>query len=331
MCEGKYIPHAMGPDGEFVPMEDRADLTVRSFWVSGIASPFRTIGRAAEEVARAFRSMNPDEVQAATNTVGGEPYGMTGDSPTQSVVKDKRQPYSEPAGVRFVTIGADVQKESIYYVARGWGVNAESWLLDYGQVFGNTEYDDVWIALASIIARPQCGYVPRLSLVDSGFRAAEVYNFARRTPNVSPSKGRDTMDRPHYDSLVDESPRGKAMRSGVRLWHVNSDYYKQWVYARIRWPHGQPGDWHIPDTVSDDYCAQVVNEVRGVIKGKVVWQTTGNKRNHFLDCEVNATCAAHICNVMALSARVPEKKPQENEAPATQRRMAPSPLGRRTL
>jgi phage terminase large subunit GpA-like protein len=329
--EGRYIPHAMGEDGVWLPLEDRADLTVRSFWVSGLASPFRTIGRAAEEVARAFRSGDPDEVQAATNTVGGEPYGLQGDTPGKAAVKEKKAVYEQPAGVRFVTIGCDVQQESIYYVVRGWGHNAESWLLGHGQVWGNTEFDDAWIALGAIISRPVCGMVPRLTLIDSGYRAAQVYAFARRTPNVSPTKGHDTQVKPHYDSLVDESPRGKVVKAGVRLWHINTDYYKQWVYGRIRWPHGQPGDWHIPESIDDDYCEQVVNEIRTVVKGKVVWLTTGKRQNHYLDCEVNASCAAQILNVMAVPKHIPADPKKQSETPVSQSRPAASPFARRGL
>lgn len=297
---GRYIPHVIGEDGVWTALEDRPDLTVRSFWASGVVSPFRTIGRAAEELARAFRSGDPSEVQAATNTVGGEPFGLQGDTPGRAAVKDKRAVYDEPAGVRFITVGCDVQAESVYFVVRGWGVNAESWLLDYGQVHGNTEYDDVWIALVGVLESERCGMVSSLTLIDSGYRAPQVYAFARRTPNVCPSKGRDTLSKPHHQAFIDESPRGRLVRSGIKLFHIHTDYWKQWVYGRIRWPAGTPGDWHVPETVSDDYCEQVTNEIRTVIKGKPAWKTTGSRQNHFLDCEVNAAVAASVRNVSAL-------------------------------
>lgn len=323
---GRYVPHVIGSDGEWQAVEERADLTIRSFWASGLVSPFRTIGRAAEEVARAFRSGDPDMVQSAVNTVGGEPYGLTGDTPGRAAVKEKRTHYESPAGVRFFTVGCDVQQESIYYVARGWGVNAESWLLDYGQVFGNTEYDDVYMALGQVLARRHCDMIQRLALIDSGYRASQVYAFCNRSPNTCPSKGRDALTKPHHVALVEENVRGKLVKSGTRLYHVNTDYYKQWIYGRIRWPHGQPGDWHIPETVDDDYCDQVVNEVRSVVKGKPVWRTTGNRQNHYLDCEVNATVAAFALNVMALSA-----VPHQSETPVSHRHSPDPRMQRRGL
>ena len=324
---GKYIPHTFNQMGEWEPLEERPRLTVRSFWASGIVSPVRTIGRAAEEVARAFRSGDPDKVQAAVNTVGGEPYGLAGDAPSVALVKEKKTHYENPAGVRFVTAGVDVQKESIYYAIRGWGYNAESWLLDYGQLFGNTEYDEIWISLAAVLGREVCGQLPLLSLVDSGYRTAEVYAFCRRTPNVQAARGHESQAKPHYDTSVDEAPSGKSMRGQLKLWHVHTDYYKQWVYARIRWPHGQPGDWHIRETVSDDYCDQVVNEVRTVIKNKPVWKRTGNRQNHYLDCEVLCAVSAHILNVLAL----PLLPPRKSETPTTQRRPQQQTMQRRTL
>jgi len=328
---GKYIPHDLGPDGEWVALEERPRLTVRSFWTSGTVSPFRTIGRAAEQVARAFRSGDPDEVQSAVNTVGGEPYGLVGDTPGRAKVKEKVSHYEHPDGLRFLTAGVDVQQESIYYVIRGWGFNAESWLMDYGQVFGNTEHDEVWLALGNVLAREVCGMLPRLSLVDSGFRTAEVYQFCRRTPYASAARGHDTLTRPHYDSAVDESPTGRAMRHTLKLWHLNTDYYKQWVYARIRWPAGQPGDWHVPTTVSDDYCDQVVNEIRTTVKGKVVWKRTGTRQNHYLDCEVLASCAAQILNVMALPKASKPVTPKQSETPIAPKRRNSSVFERRGL
>ena len=324
---GKYIPHKINAEGEWEALDEIPRLTIRSFWASGLVSTFRTIGRAAEEVARAFRSGDPEKVQAAVNTVGGEPYGMVGDAPSRALVKEKISAYENPAGVRFVTTGVDVQKESIYYAIRGWGYNAESWLLDYGQLFGNTEYDEIWIALASVLGKEYCGQHPRLSLVDSGYRTAEVYAFCRRTQNVEAARGHDTQAKPHYDTSVDESPSGRPIRHSLKLWHIHTDYYKQWVYARIRWPHGQPGDWHIPTTVSDDYCDQVVNEVRTVLKGKPVWKRTGNRQNHFLDCEVLCSVAANILNVLAL----PLNPARKNETAVTQNRPVNPAMARRSL
>ena len=323
---GKYVPYILTDDG-WQALEERPDLTVRSFWASGLVSPFRTIGRAAEEVARAFRSGDPDMVQSAVNTVGGEPYGLVGDSPGRAAVKEKRIVYPDafPSSARLVTAGCDVQQESIYYVVRRWGVNAESWLLDHGQVFGRTDFDDVWIALASVLE----AHAPRLTLIDSGYRAHQVYAFCKRTPNCLPSKGQMMMEKPVRDSLLEENVNGKLIKYGIRLWHIATDYTKQWIYGRIRWPHGQPGDWHIPHTASDDYCDQVVNEIRSVIKGKPVWSRTGNRQNHYLDCEVGATAAAFVHNVFAL--KEPRTETAVSEPSENQRDRRLNPLARRGL
>lgn len=294
---GSFVPHELGEDGAFHPLEDRPRLSIRSFWISGMCSPFRPIGHAAEELSQAFRSGDPARVQGAVNTIGGEPYGLEGDSPGTTAVREKMSHYTRPAGLQMVTIGADVQADSIYYVVRGWGFNVESWLLDHGQLWGPTAYDEIWLAMANLVGGIYCELPVRLALIDSGYQTAQVYAFCRRMLRASPAKGHAKQVKPHYDSLVDEHSTGKVVRSGVRLWHVDTDHYKTALYARIRWPAGQPGDWHIPDTIDDDYCEQVVNEQRCVVKDKVVWKRTGNQANHYLDAEVLALCAAHICNV----------------------------------
>lgn len=315
----RYIAHER-IDGEYRPLEERPELSVRSFWVSGLCSAFRPLWISAEQLATAFRSGDPAEVQAKTNTVGGEPYGLSGDSPGIAAVKDKIGAYTRPAGVRLVTVGVDVQEQSLYYVIRGWGYAGESWLADYGQLWGPTDQDEVWLDLETIITREHFGRLAKLALVDSGYRPEAVHRFCKRVRICSPSKGHDTLAKPFYDALIEESAHGRVKKTGLRLWHINTDWAKSWVYARIRWPAGKPGDWHIPEGVTDDYCAQVTNEIRCVVGTKIVWRRTGNRENHFLDCEAGAAVAAHINNVIALP-----KPRAEDETPPPPRTPPSSP------
>ena len=55
-----------------------------------------------------------------------------------------------PGGVLRVGMGVDVQKLSLYYTIRGFGSRGRSWLIDRGQLFGPTDDDEVWNALADL-------------------------------------------------------------------------------------------------------------------------------------------------------------------------------------
>jgi phage terminase large subunit GpA-like protein len=209
-----------------------------------------------------------------------------------------------------ITLGADVQKWGIYYVIRGWGYNTESWLLDADYLAGQTEHDPVWLALRSVIDAPIADRPIDRVFIDSGYRPGEaivrpdhaVYTFCRTLPGLAyPTKGRDTLDKPFYFSAIDYTVGGSVVRGGVKLCHINTDFFKRWIHARIKWPEGAPGGWHLHNQTTEDYARQLVAEelVTRASSGRMVW-VIRSKDNHFFDCEVNATCAAWSINVHKL-------------------------------
>ena len=146
-------------------------------------------------------------------------------------------------------------------------------------------------------------------MVDSGYNTAQVYEVCRRN-GWRPAKGSSSANaRPYWDTAVDEAVTGRQKRT-LLLWNYNADTWKTWLYARIQWEDGTPGAWYCEATADDDYCAQVVNEARVVRKGRVEWVTTRSHQNHYLDCEVLCSVAAHVANVRTLRAK------REREAPA---------------
>ena len=74
-----------------------------------------------------------------------------------------------------------------------------------------------------------------------------------------------------------------------------------WLHARIQWDKDKPGAWYVPTGIDEDYLAQVVNERYRIARGKREWIRTGNRQNHYGDCEVGAAVIADICNVRAMT------------------------------
>lgn len=307
----------MNAAGQFVGPDQAIDSDTASFWISGLASPWRTWGQRAKAFLEANKSRQPGRIQAVVNTGFGELYRMAGDAPDWQEVADRRQGYASgmiPEGVRLLTCGVDVQKDRLVYVIRGWGVNSESWLIEHGELWGETEFDFVWGQLSAVIQRDFDDHRIQRMLIDSGYnpsaqrgRAADnqIYTFCRRYRNVAfPTKGHDRQDKPLKSSRIDVSHQGRVIKNGMQLWHIDSDYFKSWVHSRIGWPADEPGGWHLSADTTDDYCQQLVAEQRLTkASGHVTW-IKARQDNHYLDAEALNVAAGHMLQVQTL--RAPE-------------------------
>lgn len=311
--ESDYIPSTIDEHGTLALAPDlEVRNSVASYWASGFASYVTGIGQIMEEYARSARDGQHEDLQATVNTFAGELWRMPGESVAADAVMARQTDVF--GDVQMVTAGVDVQKDSLYYVIRGWCPGGTSYLIEHGQLHGSTEYDDVWLALARVMEREHLGLAPRLVLVDSGYATAAVYRHCEMHVQWQPAKGVPAADKPYRQSKVDVTVSGRITRR-VLLWIHSGDYWKSWLYARIQWPEDQPGGWFVPAGVDAEYAAQVVNERVHVTRGKREWVPTGNRRNHYLDCEVLAAVAAHASNVRTLRER---KKPEE-KAPEPKR------------
>jgi phage terminase large subunit GpA-like protein len=320
------------PDGEIRGRAPESDTA--SFWVSGLCSPWRTWGQRAKALLEAQRSGTPGRVQAVINTAFGELYREQGEAPDWQRVAELRGGYEAgtvPRGVRVITCGVDVQKNRLVYAVRGWGVQSESWLIEAGELWGETEHDPVWVELGNLLQRSFSGRQIRRLFVDSGFNTGPAYAFCRRfRGRAYAAKGHESLDRPLKSSLVDVSDRGRIIKHGVQLWHLDADHFKTFVHSRITWPVGEPGAFHLPSNATDDYCKQLVAEQR-VVKpsGRVVWIKVA-RDNHYLDCEALNATAAHSLSVYNLRVQPEEDEPQdEQEQPKVQpKRLQPIPRRR---
>lgn len=348
-ARGEFLaPGQSVVDGQVVG--DPPDSETFSIWASGLMSPFRSWGQRAAEWLRATKSGDPERIRGVINTAFGELYRVGADAPAWESVKELCGAYTSgqvPAGVRAVTCGVDVQKSKLVYAVRGWGSRSESWLIEAGELWGETERGDVWQDLYGLLDRALDGKRIRRMAVDSGYRPGDkwkrpdnmVYAFclANRTRTMA-TKGHDSQSKPLSPSLIDVTVNGRLMKNGLQLWHLDSDFFKSWVHARLQWPADQPGAWHVPSDVTDDYCQQVTAEAR-VTKpsGRVVWVRI-RKDNHYLDCEALNVAAAYSLGLHRIKDRTlpeaegepataPQPRPVNKPPAAPQQR--PSWMGRR--
>ncbi|MFN3890159.1 MAG: terminase gpA endonuclease subunit [Beijerinckiaceae bacterium] len=319
---------AIGPDGEIIGDPPSSDTA--SFWVSGLASPFRSFGDRAAAYVEAVQSGDQEKVQTVINAGFGELWAPTaGEAPEWAEVAELKLPYrfrEVPDGVLFLTAGVDVQGNRLVYVVRGWGVRQESWLIEHGELFGSgdTRLDDVWIDLWTQVLDGEYGEGLRIAraFIDSGFRpdkpnegfVHKVYDFCRRHARVCyATKGFERRATPISVNRIDVTPSGGRSKFGLDLVRLDTDYLKSWVHSRVRWPKDQPGGWHLPLDADENYCRQIVNEAR-VRKpsGGYTWVPRGPR--DYLDAEAMAYGAAKMIGLDRVSDHA-QRRPSPSPKP----------------
>jgi phage terminase large subunit GpA-like protein len=275
-----------------IPESDTA-----SFWVSGLMSPWRSWGQRAADWIRATRSGDQERIRATINLGFGEPYAFKGEALPADVVRECIGQYKRgeiPEGVKRITCGVDVQKRRLVYAVRGWGYSMESWLLDAGEIWGETEQQPVWQQLGDLLETDYGGLRIKRMGIDSGYRPGDkwrtpdnmIYAFCmQHRGRAVPTKGRDHLPKPYEAKFIDVNWRGAIVKNGVQLWHIDTDFFKSMIMARFSWPADQPGRFWVPQDVTDDYCLQLTAESRvSKPSGASIWIKV-RPENHYLDCE----------------------------------------------
>lgn len=330
-ARGVYVApgQTVGSDG--IVTGEAADTSTLSFWVSGLASPFVSIGQRAETYLTALRSNESAKIQTATNAQFGEVYvDGSGDVPAWEDIFARRigahAPLTVPDAARYLTSGVDVQKGRLVFVTRAWGGRATSWLIQHGELWGDTSKPEVWEDLAQLLATPIDGDLIKVAFVDSGFRPGKkegvpvnrVYEFCRRFPRfVFPTKGSSVaLIRPLVKSTIEVTQQGTAKKYGLELIRLDTDHWKSFVHERLKWPLDQLGAWHLHSAVTEDYCRQLVAEARIVLpSGKPQWIERA-RENHYLDAEAMAAAAGYLLNVQHLRGGLLPSQPVEQGASA---------------
>lgn len=325
---GVYVAPGQWIDEDGNVIGDPPDTTTLSRWVSGLASPFVTFGERAEAYLKALASGEPDKVQTAVNAGFGEVYMPGGgDVPEWQEVARLKAPYpprTMPERAIFLTAGVDVQKNRLVFAIRAWGARATSWLVDAGDLWGDTAQPEVWEDLADLLTQPIDDVSIRLAFVDSGFRPGKkfavpehrVYSFARRFPRfVFPTKGRRTQSKPIILSKIEVKSDGKSSKYGLTLHLLDTDHWKSWVHERLRYPQDGLGAWLLHEETPDDYCQQIVSEARTTSPtGQPVWVQL-SRDNHFLDCEALAAAAGYQLNAHRLGPNARRRSDGEDAGP----------------
>ncbi len=327
--------------GGFELTEAAFDVTDVSFMISGIANfgTKKTFGYQAARYVRAVRSGDEQKIKGVINTEFGECFKFGGDAPPWQSVLACADDYLEgdvADGVVLVFCTVDVQVDRLVYVVRGFGAGEESWLIQKGELWGPTdrpgtdEIPGAWEQLDELARERFNGLRISRGLIDSGFRKDQVYAFCRKRRRVwFPTKGQDSPARPFWASPQDVNYQGRVIKKGILLWNFDHDFFKSWVHSRVEWPADQPGGWHLPSDITDDYCRQIVGEQRLLLpSGRVTWKRVG--QNHYLDCEALQPLALRTLGPNVINRLIRRRSKAEEEAEAEEEQPAkPKKKGRR--
>ena len=277
--------------------ESQSKVRSVSYHLSSIYSPWVTFG----DVAYEFKNSKgtPATLMNFINSWLAEPWKSSKTKSTQNIEFTQS---NYPCGVVpdkavLLIASVDVQLDHFWWEVRAYAPGVKSYLIDYGQA-------STWEDLEEIIINreyPSEYGEPRQVMkagIDSGFRTDEVYQFCSRFPEVCiPVKGssnHSTMAAPYTMTSLE-----KGVVGGLKLYVLNTDYWKDFIFARMIRPADEVGTIHLykdcPQEYSDHLRSEEKQEIRNVKTGAVTVQwkpLTSHPVNHLLDtCTYNAAVA----------------------------------------
>jgi phage terminase large subunit GpA-like protein len=296
--------------GEWRPDRETATATPPrhvAFHLSSLYSPFVSFGQVAAEFIESEEF--PERLRNFVNSWLGEPWRDSRVAvKTHGLLEEQAGTHlmdEVPAEAHFLTAAIDVQLDHFWYQVMGWGVAASSWVIDFGRV-------ETWGELEEIIVNRQYRTlggeyrVVRLCAVDAGYRTDEVYEFTTRFADIMrPVKGASKTLGGRFYSV---SSLDKEGWGGLKLYFVDTDYWKDYVFGRLRKAPGVPGAMVIPKDCHPYWADHMTSEQKVIERDRKTgreietWvKISQHAQNHLLDCTVYNALAAELCGVRYLT------------------------------
>ncbi len=368
-----------GPRGKVNVIGDAKPTDTFSMRWSAFENLFLTPGDIGVDEWKATQDEDEDNAEKEMlQFVWGKPYvpPKIDLSPLdRKVIARRSDKYPQgvvPPGTTQLTIGVDVGKFICHWVLFGWRQDDQVGnIIDYGKIeVPSKDMDEkraLVLALRDFWELAQMGWAlgadMRVSMnvqqmwIDSGYMPECVYKVVKDAPRViRPTKGHSMIHklgryRTAYKAVSKKTELtrkvgeayhiSKLKAKGVRLVHIDADYWKMWVHHRFTTPLLDDEGVAIPDPIGSvqlyevreteatkaskknhhmDYAASLTSEkmeeehIPG--KGPVTrWVVTQRNKNHFLDATALAMAAAHCAGARLLD-KAPAKRPPAPPPPA---------------
>lgn len=312
--------------GCLIEHEEKAGMLARGRWqaekpFTGRAgfhiwegySPFVTWGEMAKNFLEAKKTRSTFKV--FVNTSLAEGWEELPEQAHTSDLAGRCEPFAAevPAGALVLTAGVDVQGDRLEVEIVGWGLDDESWSIDYRVLDGDPARAEVWLQLQELLTQEfafevqvpadeeedAAAVITRriaCACIDSGgHHTHEVYKFCRQNSGRRwfAVKGANTPGKP----LV--SKPSLQGRPPVKLFSLGTETAKDAISANLQIAQPGPGYCHFPAGRDENYFKQLRSErpvtryTRGV--GVRKWEKIKpSARNEALDVRVYAMAALAI-------------------------------------
>ncbi|AZE61764.1 MULTISPECIES: phage terminase large subunit family protein [Pseudomonas fluorescens group] len=309
LARGEWRAHAKG-DGETV-----------GFHLNALYSPlgwtgWKSLAKQFEKAKKAQAKGDLEPMQVFYNTRLAKVWDSAQEQTKASVLieRARREGFSlgaMPAAVMMITGAVDVQADRLEFMAMGWGVGMERWVIDHRVIAGDPSDERTWAVLDELLKeryRHPCGVglgILAVAVDSGGHHTDEVYQFCRvrRWRNIFAIKGASKPGKPviaQRPSMVDVTWKGQTERGGAELWFVGTDTAKDWIYNRYPFESG-PGALHFANDLPDEFFAQCVAErkVAKYVRGhkRIEWIKGKAERNEALDLMVYCLAMAHYLGI----------------------------------
>jgi hypothetical protein len=310
-------------NGFYVAANPRAPKSRVSFTWSALLPPWVPWRTIAEEYIQARKAARPPLRDRApmktfiTETLGESWTDELGEVEDYEFLTARQQNYDygevwAEELVRFMS--ADKQAsggEHYWWVIRAFAREDKSRLIAYGKAFTLGELEEL---------RKKYGVAKGNAVIDSGFRASDVYQFSIAT-GWKPFKGEDNeyflqkdpdslkvYRRAWQTSWVDPAlGKTASHRARLRLYRWSNPAMKDLFGEHIT---GLAGEWTLPRHVGREYFRHIASEHRESVvdsKGRVKWiWKQVSLANHLRDCELQLLTIAVIIKLTRL--RISEQK-----------------------
>ena len=268
------------------------------FALNGLYSVWVTMEEAVREFLMAKKM--PETLRVFVNTYLGESWEDEGERIDELGIFERREDYQIHNNIILLTAGVDIQDDRIEVEVMGWGLEEETWSIDYHIIFGDPSANNIWQELDMILTKTyELPNKTKLKIVstciDSGHHTNMVYKFckpryARRVFAVKGigGEGKAIASRPTKNNIAK-----------VPLFSIGVDTAKELIYSRLRIKDHGAGYCHFPIRYNEEYFRQLTAEkvITKYRKGfkKREWVLM-RPRNEALDCRVYAVSAFILLN-----------------------------------
>jgi phage terminase large subunit GpA-like protein len=288
--------------GEWRAVNESQVRVVRSvaYHMSSLYSPWVTFGDVAYEFVKS--KDKPSELMNFINSGLAEPWKSAKTKSTQNLVFTQSEVPrgTVPQHAPLLIASVDVQQDHFWWEVRAYAHGVSSYLVDYGQASSWSDLTEILIDREYPSEYGEARKIVRAG-IDSGYRTDEVYQYCAQYPEVCvPVKGDSShspLAPPYKMSSIE-----KGVIGGMKLYVVNTDYWKDFIFARMVRPANEPGTIHLfkdcPEEYSEHLRSEEKQEIRNVKTGAVTVQwkpLTSHPTNHLLDtCVYNAMVADSV-------------------------------------